>query len=62
MKSERESMRFAALALATIVIAGTSTPMARSNDSQEKKARDAAAQSANVAKAFEAIMQVPDAV
>jgi len=60
MKAERQSMRVAALVLATIVIAGTSTPMARSNDSQEKKARDAAAQSAKAAKAFEAIMQVPD--
>ena len=60
MKSERRSMLFAALALATIVIASTSTPMARSNDPQEKKARDAAAQSAKAAKAFEAIMQVPD--
>jgi SH3 domain-containing YSC84-like protein 1 len=60
MKPESQSMLVAALALAAIVIASASTPEARSNDSQEKKARDAAAQSAKAAKAFEAIMQVPD--
>jgi len=60
MKPERQNMLVAAVALAAIVVATTRTPEARSNDSQEKKARDAAAQAAKAARAFEGIMQVPD--
>ena len=60
MKPERQSMLVAAVALTAIIIATARTPEARSHDSQEKKARDAAAQSAKAAKVFEAIMQVPD--
>jgi len=51
----------AALATAAaIVVAGTGAPAARSDDSQQKKVKEAAEQSARASKAFEAIMQVPD--
>jgi lipid-binding SYLF domain-containing protein len=60
MKPERQNMLVAAVALAAIVVATTRTPEARSNDSQEKKARDAAAQAAKAARSFEGIMRVPD--
>jgi lipid-binding SYLF domain-containing protein len=53
-----------AISLTTIVSAVMLTtalaPEARSDKSQEKKVKEAAAQSAKAAKAFEAIMQVPD--
>jgi len=53
-----------AISLTTIVSAVVLTtalsPEARSDKSQEKKVKEAAAQSAKAAKAFEAIMQVPD--
>src|SRR5580704_18109877 len=60
MKPERQSMLVAAVALAAIVVFTTGSPEARSDDSHDKQVRDAAAQSAKAAKAFEAIMQVPD--
>src|SRR5439155_11800646 len=47
-------------ALAAMVIATAGSPQARSNDSNEKQIKNAAEQSAKAAKAFEAIMQVPD--
>jgi len=47
-------------ALAAMVIATARSPQARSNDSNEKQIKNAAEQSAKAAKAFEAIMQVPD--
>jgi lipid-binding SYLF domain-containing protein len=60
MKPERQSILVLAVALAAIVVMIASAPQARSDDSHEKKVRDAAEQSAKAAKAFEAIMQVPD--
>jgi len=49
---------FAALASAAILSEGA--PQARPDDYYSKKMKDAASQSAKAAKAFEAIMQVPD--
>jgi len=59
MKPTRQSILVAVAALA-IVVAATRTPAARADDSQEKKVKEAAEQSAKAAKAFDAIMQVPD--
>jgi lipid-binding SYLF domain-containing protein len=47
-------------AVAAIAIVSAHAPQARSFDSRDKKRQDAAAQSTKAAKAFEAIMQVPD--
>jgi lipid-binding SYLF domain-containing protein len=61
MKPERQRTLLIAVTLAAIIaVVTTRTPQARSDDSHEKKVKDAAAQSAAAAKAFEAIMQVPD--
>jgi lipid-binding SYLF domain-containing protein len=61
MKSDRHNILVVAATLAAIiVVASTQAPQARSKDPLEKQIRDAAAQSAKAAKAFEAIMQVPD--
>jgi lipid-binding SYLF domain-containing protein len=60
MKAERHSILVAVALAATIVIGTTRSPQAGSDDSHDKQVRDAAAQSAKAAKAFEAIMQVPD--
>ena len=60
MKPERQRILSVAMALAAMIVMSALTPEARSDDSHEKKVRDAAAQSAKAAKAFEAIMQVPD--
>jgi lipid-binding SYLF domain-containing protein len=48
------------IALAAVVVATAGEPAARSDDSQAKKVKDAAQQADRAAKAFEAIMQVPD--
>jgi len=60
MKFEQRSILIAAAAVAAIVIAGTRTPSARADDSKEKRVKEAAEQSSKAAKAFEAVMQVPD--
>jgi len=60
MKSDGQSIRrIAATAAAILVIGTTRAPQARS-DSTEKKVKEAAEQSARAAKAFDAIMQIPD--
>jgi SH3 domain-containing YSC84-like protein 1 len=60
MKVERQNILVVTIALVAIVVLGTRRPDARSADSQEEKVKEAAAQSAKAADAFEAIMQVPD--
>jgi len=61
MKPARTHTLFvAAAALASTIVATGRSPQARSNDSNEKQVKNAAEQSARAAKAFEAIMQVPD--
>src|SRR5262245_36688785 len=50
----------AVIALAAVVIVGGRTPAARSDESKDKKIKAAGEQSARAAKAFEAVMQVPD--
>ena len=60
MKLERKRMLLVAVTLAAIIAGTTGSPQARSEDSRGKQVKDAAAQSAKAAKAFEAIMQVPD--
>lgn len=60
MKPERHNILVIAITLAALFIVTARPPEARSQDSRAKKVRDAAAQSAKAAKAFEAIMQVPD--
>ena len=51
---------FVLVTLGAVMAAGTRTPAARRDDDRDKKVREAADQSARAAKAFEAIMQVPD--
>ena len=60
MKPERRNVFAIAATLAAVLVLGARTPAARSDDSQEKKIKEAAEQSAKAAKAFEEIMQVPD--
>jgi SH3 domain-containing YSC84-like protein 1 len=60
MKPARQNILAALIMVAATVVVGGRTPSARSDDDQEKKVKDAAEQSARAAKAFEAIMQVPD--
>ena len=60
MKLERQRMFLVAVTLGAIIAVTTGSPQARSEDSHDKQVKDAAAQSAKAAKAFEAIMQVPD--
>jgi len=60
MKSERRNTLVGLVALAAIMVVGSRTPAARSDDSRDKKVKEAAEQSDRSAKAFEAIMQVPD--
>src|SRR5262245_11171760 len=59
MKRDRLSVPLIALALG-IIVATPGAPQARPGDSQEDRIAEAAAQSSKAAKAFEAIMQVPD--
>jgi lipid-binding SYLF domain-containing protein len=48
------------MVVAATLVAGTRAPAAIGNDSHDKKVKEAAEQSTHAAKAFEAIMQVPD--
>jgi lipid-binding SYLF domain-containing protein len=59
MKSEKKNL-LAFVALAAILLTAGRSPAARADDSREKKVKEAAEQSSKAAKAFEAIMQVPD--
>jgi len=59
MKPAKRSILVAVAALA-VVVAATRTPAARSDESREKKVKEAAEQSTKAAKAFDEIMQVPD--
>ena len=61
MKADKQSIVPIAIALAA-VIATTGAPRARSVDFEKDRMAEAAAQSAKAAKAFDAIMQVPDKV
>ena len=60
MKSTRQRIIRVAVTLAAVIVVATGALQARGNDSLEKQIRDAAAQSAKAAKAFDAIMRVPD--
>jgi lipid-binding SYLF domain-containing protein len=61
MKTESSrTLRATVIVAAIVVLATTSAPAARSDDSHEKKVRDAAGQSAKAANVLEAIMGVPD--
>ena len=61
MKADKQNIVPLAIALAA-VIATTGAPRARSVDFEKDRMAEAAAQSAKAAKAFDAIMQVPDKV
>ena len=60
MKPERRNVFALAATLAAVLVLGARTPAARSDDSQEKKIKEAAEQSAKAAKAFDEVMQIPD--
>jgi len=60
MKPGRRYILAVLVMLLAIMVVGARTPVARSDDSQQKKVTEAAEQSSKAAKAFEAIMQVPD--
>jgi SH3 domain-containing YSC84-like protein 1 len=61
MKSKQPATFVVAVTFSAIIAVLTlRSPEARSDDSQEKRIKEAAAQSARAADAFEAIMQVPD--
>jgi SH3 domain-containing YSC84-like protein 1 len=60
MKPARRHMFLVAATIAAILVVSSVSPRAGSNDSDDKNVREAASQSAKAAKAFEAIMQVPD--
>jgi len=60
MIPERRVQITAVAALAAMVAVTAASPVARGFDSRDKMRQDAAQQSAKAAKAFEAIMQVPD--
>src|SRR5258706_10841178 len=60
MNPERHSLLVTAVALTAIVVGTTRAPQARPEDSHEKEVKDAAAQSAKAAKAFDEIMKVPE--
>jgi lipid-binding SYLF domain-containing protein len=60
MKPAKRTILVVLVALAATVVLGASTPAARSDDDRDKKVKQAAEQSARAAKAFDAIMQVPD--
>ena len=60
MKPERQYAMTSAIALAAMLLVSALAPEARSDGSHDKYVKDATAQSAKAAKAFEAIMQVPD--
>lgn len=60
MKSRRQRLLVSFAALAAVMVLGARTPSARGDESREKKVKEASEQSAAAAKAFDAIMQVPD--
>jgi len=60
MKRATRNILVVAAAVAAIGVATTRTPQARADESQDKQLKDAAEQSTKAAKAFDAIMQVPD--
>lgn len=60
MKPEKQYVMTGVVALAAMFLLSALTPEANTDGSRDKQARDAASQSAKAAKAFEAIMQVPD--
>jgi lipid-binding SYLF domain-containing protein len=59
MKNDK-NIGLALAALTAFVLVGTRAPAARSDDTRDKKIKEAADQSSKAAKAFDAIMQVPD--
>ena len=60
MTTERRSQMVAVAALVAMYALTASSPQARTIDSRDKLRQEAAQQSAKAAKAFDAIMQVPD--
>jgi lipid-binding SYLF domain-containing protein len=60
MKREPQRILLVIVMLAAMAVGTAGSPQAQSDDSSAKRLKDAAAQSAKAAKAFEAIMQVPD--
>jgi lipid-binding SYLF domain-containing protein len=60
MKLENQCVLTGVVALAAIFLVSALAPEARTDGAHDKYVKDAAAQSAKAAKAFEAIMQVPD--
>src|ERR1700745_1414722 len=60
MAPDRYTHLVCATGLLAIALVTAGAPHARAIDSRDKKRQDAAEQSAKAAKAFEAIMQVPD--
>jgi SH3 domain-containing YSC84-like protein 1 len=60
MKSRRLDVLVSLAALAAVIVLGGRTPSARGDESREKKVKEASEQSAAAAKAFDAVMQVPD--
>jgi len=60
MTTERRSQMVAVAAVVAMYALTASSPQARAIDSRDKMRQDAAQQSTKAAKAFEAIMQVPD--
>jgi lipid-binding SYLF domain-containing protein len=60
MKPERQNVVVVAIALAAIMVVTTRMPQARGIDSRAKMRKEAAQQSAKAAKAFDAIMHVPE--
>ena len=60
MTTDTKNLLVAGAAIAAMALVTMCSLEARTLDSREKKQRDAAEQSAKAAKAFEAVMQVPD--
>jgi lipid-binding SYLF domain-containing protein len=60
MKSLVHKILAAEIAFVAIMVAGTPISSAPADESREKKVKEAAEQSSRAAKAFEAVMQVPD--
>ena len=59
MKPEKQNL-LAFVALGAVLLMAGRSPAASADESRDKKIREAAEQSSRAAKAFEAIMQVPD--
>jgi SH3 domain-containing YSC84-like protein 1 len=60
MQIQKQSIFVALITLVAIMAVGTRTPAARGENYREEMIKEAAAQSSKAAKAFDAIMQVPD--